>query len=80
MSVLSHVFFANAECQAITSSKTVFKFFEDLSNWFENQTVVIAKYQDTWRSDEWNMSWHVKLGERKEITPGNALDHVIKIN
>lgn len=77
MSVLSHILRANAECQAIICSKTVLKYFEDLSNWFENQTVVIAEYQGTWRSDEWNLSWHVKLGERKEITSGNVLDHVI---
>lgn len=63
-SVLSHIHSANAECQAIICSETALQFSEDLSNWFENQTVVIAQHQAL-RCDEWNLSWHVKLGGKE---------------
>lgn len=62
-SISSHSFSANAQCQAIICSETVLLFWGDLSNWFENQTVVVAPHQPP-RSDEWNVSWHLKLRQR----------------
>lgn len=67
-SVSSHSFSANAECQAIICSKTVVQFAEDLSNWFENQTVVIAQAPG---SLEWWMKFvltcQVRAKERNDF-------------
>lgn len=60
-SLFTHMFSANAECQTFICCETVWEFWEDLSNWFENQTVVIAQQQAS--QTELNLSWHVKFGD-----------------